>query len=68
MFCYINLLFSHLWNMQVEWRGYFDEVFADTSVFINDEETIIVREPEYLDGLLPILIATPENVVGNYVN
>ena len=41
-------------------------MFAETTVFINDEEKIIVREPEYLDGLLPILIATPVNTVGMY--
>ena len=33
-----------------------DEVFAETSVFINEDEKIIVREPEFLDGLLPILL------------
>ena len=41
-----------------------DEVFAETSVFINEDEKIIVREPEFLDGLLPILIAILKNVVG----
>ena len=41
-----------------------NEVLAETSVYINEDEKIIVREPEFLDGLLPILIATPKNVVG----
>jgi len=51
----------------VEWKAYMDEVFAETSVFINEDEKIIVREPEFLDGLLPILIATPKNVVADYI-
>merc|ERR1712241_1508847 len=50
-----------------EWKAYFDEVFAETSVFINDEERIIVREPEYLDGLLSLLSDTPKNVVADYI-
>ena len=42
-------------------------MFAETSVFINDEERIIVREPEYLDGLLSLLSDTPKNIVGTYL-
>ena len=61
-------LILNLWNVsQEEWKAYFDEVFAETSVFINDEERIIVREPEYLDGLLSLLSDTPKNVVGTYL-
>ena len=44
-----------------------DEVFAETSVFINDDERIIVREPEYLDGLMSVLKDTPQKVVGTYM-
>ena len=53
-----------IYFMQIEWAAYFDEVFAETSVFINNDEKIIVKEPEFLDGLLPILIATPKDIVG----
>ena len=45
-----------------------DEVFAETSVFINDDERIIVREPEYLDGLMSVLKDTPQKVVGTYIH
>ena len=55
---------NYLPKKKVDWKAYMDEVFAETSVFINEDEKIIVREPEFLDGLLPILIATPKNVVG----
>ena len=67
LFKSIYVIFPQIISYQVEWRGYFDEVFDKTSVFINDDEKIVVREPEYLDGLLPILIATPVNVVGMYI-
>lgn len=49
---------------QINWDAYFEEVFRDTDVIINSEEKIIVREPEFFDALLPVLIATPENVQG----
>ena len=37
------------------WDTYFEGVFADTDVFINGDEKIIVREPGYLDGLGQVL-------------
>ena len=42
---------------------YFSEVFQNTNVVVNEEEKIIVREPEYFDALLPLLAATPKRTV-----
>jgi len=51
----------------IDWDLYFSEVFQNTNVFVNDDEKIIVREPEYFDALLPILAATPKRTIANYV-
>ena len=34
---------------------YFENAFTHTEVFINPDEKIIVREPEYFDGLQQVL-------------
>ena len=34
---------------------YFENVFTHTEVFVNPDEKIIVREPEYFDGLQQVL-------------
>ena len=63
---YLKVPYSTQKNLfQIEWDDYFEQVFADTEVFLSEEEKIIVKEPEFLDGFLPILIATPADVVGS---
>ena len=43
------------------WDTYFDSVFAETDVFVNGDEKIIVREPGYLDGLQQVMTTlTPQ--------
>ena len=37
------------------WDVYFENVFTHTEVFVNPDEKIIVREPEYFDGLQQVL-------------
>ena len=49
---------------QIDWEGYFNAVFRGAEVFLNDDEKIIVREPEYFEALLPILADTPKAVLG----
>ena len=39
-------------------------MFADTNVQIADSETAILVEPEYFYWLEPLLIATPEDILG----
>ena len=51
-------------SFQIYWDLYFSEFLADTSVVIDDSEEIILVEPEYMDWLLPMLIATPDDVIG----
>lgn len=51
----------------LNWQDYFDEIFANTGVVLSEEEKIIVREPEFFDGLLPILIAAPADTVADYI-
>lgn len=51
----------------ISWQDYFTEIFDGTGVVVSDDEKIIVREPEFLDGLLPILIAAPADTVADYI-
>jgi len=51
----------------IYWDLYFSEFLADTSVVIDDSEEIILVEPEYMDWLLPMLIATPDDVIADFV-
>jgi hypothetical protein len=44
--------------------AYLTHVFGNTDVEITEDERIILIEPEFLHGLLPLLIATPERVQG----
>ena len=48
----------------MDWNAYFDEMFDQTNVFVNEDEKIIVREPDYFDGLLALLNNTSQNVIG----
>jgi hypothetical protein len=45
--------------------AYLSHVFGNTDVEITENERIILIEPEYLYGLLPLLIATPEKTQGD---
>ena len=47
--------------------AYLTHVFGNTDVEITEDERIILVEPEFLHGLLPLLIATPERVQGKYI-
>ena len=62
----MKVLWYFFFNKQIDWDLYFSEVFQNTNVFVNDDEKIIVREPEYFDALLPILAATPKRTIGEY--
>ena len=48
--------------------AYLTHVFGNTDVEITEDERIILVEPEFLHGLLPLLIATPERVQGKYID
>ena len=39
-------------------------VFQDTEISIADSETVILVEPEYMEWVLPVLVATPDKVIG----
>jgi hypothetical protein len=54
-------------TFQINWLSYLSHVFGNTDVEITEDERIILIEPEYLYGLLPLLIATPEKTQGNFV-
>lgn len=51
--------------MQLLWDEYFSELFADTEIAIGEDETVIMVEPEFFDWLLPLMIATPKEIMGN---
>ena len=44
---------------------YFENVFTHTEVFVNPDEKIIVREPEYFDGLQQVLQTLTPQAQGN---
>ena len=46
------------------WDQYFSELFEDTDIVIDEDETVILVEPEFFDWLLPLMIATPDNIMG----
>ena len=44
------------------------EVFGTTDVgTLTDDEEVILVEPEYFDWLLPLIIASPDNIVGELI-
>lgn len=51
----------------INWMAYLTHVFGNTDVEITEDERIILIEPEFLHGLLPLLIATPERVQADYM-
>ena len=46
---------------------YFEAAFTHTGVFVNPDEKIIVREPEYFDGLQQVLQTLPVQAQGKLV-
>ena len=46
---------------------YFEAAFTHTGVFVNPAEKIIVREPEYFDGLQQVLQTLPVQAQGKLV-
>jgi hypothetical protein len=53
-----------LFSPQINWLSYLAHAFGLTDVEITEDERVIVVEPEYLDGLLPLLAATPAKTQG----
>lgn len=48
------------------WVDYFNKIFEDTEVIIDENEVIIVRVPSFMEQLGPLLQNTPKRTMANY--
>jgi hypothetical protein len=61
----VGLLRSNLY-FQINWQQYFEAVFADVNVMLSSQESVVVKEVQYLSDLVVLLDATPLRVVGAF--
>ena len=54
-------------NFQIDWAAYFNAVFNDTDVEIDETEQIIVAEPIFFQKLTQLLNVTSDRVKADYI-
>lgn len=54
-------------TFSINWKKYLDQVFSSSEVSITDTEEVVVHEEEFVKNLIPILAATDQTTIANYV-
>ncbi len=49
---------------QISWSRFIRSIYSLVGVSVCEEDQIIVMEPDYLMGLMPLLQRTPPRVIG----